>query len=100
MTALTRSLDASSHKEQAESIRQITKLGELLHSYPNIQVRLQWLPKKVPFIGFQRARKLTFEAIHITDTTTINEPKSIKKQKEVTKHTAITAWKNHYYNDP
>jgi hypothetical protein len=38
--ALNRMLDASPHKEQATSIRHLTNLGELLLTYPNIEVRL------------------------------------------------------------
>jgi len=59
--ALNRALDTSPHKEQAASIRHLTKLGELLSPYPNIQIRLQWLPRKVPFVGFRRARQLALK---------------------------------------
>jgi hypothetical protein len=98
--ALNRALDASPHEEQAASIRHLTKLGELLTTYPNTQVRLQWIPRKVPFIGFRRARQLAFEAIRIADPTDLCEPQSIKKLKETTKRTVIATWEERYYNNP
>jgi hypothetical protein len=75
-SALNRALDTSPHEEQAVSIGHLTKLGELLTTYPNTQVRLQWLPRKVPFIGFRRARQLAFEAICIADPADLCEPLS------------------------
>ena len=98
--ALTRALDASPHEEQSVSMGHLTILGELFTTYPNIQVRLQWLPRKVPFIGFQRARQLAFEAIHIAVPTEILKPQSIKKQKETTKHMVIATWEDRYYSNP
>jgi hypothetical protein len=99
--ALNRALDASPHEEQAASIEQLTKLGELLSTYPNIQVRLQWLPRKVPFVGFRRARQLlAFEAIRTTDLTDIHEPQSIQKLKDAAKRAAIATWEDRYYNNP
>jgi hypothetical protein len=100
VSALNRALDASPHEEQAASIGHLTKLGELLSAHPNIKVRLQWLPKKVPFIGFRRARQLAFEAIRTADTTDLHEPESIRKQKDTTKRTAIATWEGRYYNNP
>ena len=98
--ALKRMLNASLHEEQAASIGHFKKPGELLSTYPNTQVRLQWLPMKVPFIGFLTARQLTFEAIHTAVPTGQHKPPSIKKQKEVTKRTAIAKWEDRYYNNP
>ena len=98
--ALNRALDASPHEEQEASIRHLTKLGELLSAYPNTQVRLQWLPRKVPFVGFRRARQLAFEAIRTADTTDLHEPQSIKKLKETTKRAAITTWGKRYHDNP
>jgi hypothetical protein len=98
--ALNRALDASPHEEQTASIDHLTKLGELLSTYPNIEVRLQWLPRKVPFIGFRRARQLAFEAIRTADPTDQHEPQSIKKLKDTTKRAAITAWEGRYNDNP
>jgi hypothetical protein len=100
VSALNRALDTSLHEEQAASIGHLTKLGELLSTYPNIKVKLQWLPKKVPFIRFWRARQLAFEAICTADTIYLHKPKSIKKQKDTTKCTAIPIWEGCYYNNP
>ena len=79
--ALNKILDISPHDEQAASLGHLMKLGELFHTYPNITVRLQWLPRKVPFIGFRRARQLAFEAIRTADTTDLHELQSIKSRK-------------------
>ena len=97
---LTRTLDASPHEEQPVSMGHLTKLGELLATYPNTQVRLQWLPRKVPFIGFRRARQLAFEAIRTAVPTELFEPQSIKKQKEISKRTVIATWEGRYYSNP
>jgi len=98
--ALNKILDISPHDKQAASLGHLTKLGELFHTYPNITVRLQWLPRKVPFIGFRRARQLAFEAIRTADTTDLHEPQSIKKQKAATKRAAIATWESLYYDNP
>ncbi|KAI0271090.1 hypothetical protein BGY98DRAFT_1007241 [Russula aff. rugulosa BPL654] len=93
-------LDASTHEEQATSIGHLRKLGEILSTYPNTQVRLQWLPRKVPFTEFRRARQLAFEAIRTADPTELHEPPSINKQKDATKRAAITSWEERYYKNP
>ena len=98
--ALNRMLDATPHEEQKTSIGHLTKLGELLSTYPHITVRLQWLPRMVPVEGLQRARQLAFEAICTTDPTELRAPQSIKKQKEAAKRTAIADWEKRYYNNP
>jgi hypothetical protein len=100
--ALARMLDASTHDEQATSINHMERIGELLHSYPNTQVRLQWLPRKVPFVGFRRARQLAFEAIRSAGPAELHphEPYSIKKQRDTAKREAITTMEERYYNGP
>ena len=55
--ALCRALDPSAHEEQAASLSHLEKLGELLTTHPNIDVTLQWLPKKIHFGGFRRAKQ-------------------------------------------
>jgi len=69
---------------------------------PNIQVRLQWLPRKVPFVGSRRARQLDFEAIRSAGPAELHphEPHSIKKQKDTAKREAIITMKERYYNGP
>ena len=62
-TALARILDASPHGEQATSLTHLERLSNLLDTYTDTNITLQWLPKKIPFIGFQRARQLAFEAV-------------------------------------
>jgi hypothetical protein len=98
--ALNRTLDASTHDEQETSIRHLNTLGEILTTFPNIRVSLQWIPKKDPFVGFRRTRQLAFEAIRTADTTERQEPPSIKKQKETAEQTAIATLEDRYYNGP
>ena len=98
--SLNKTIDASPHEEQAASMRHLTKLGELLTTYPDTQVRLQWLPRKVPFVGFRRARQLAFEAIRTADPTDLHEPQSIKKQKDDAKRAVIATWEGRYYSNP
>lgn len=99
-SALNRALDASTHEEQATSIGHLKTLGELFSTYPTTQVRLQWLPRKIPFVGFRRARQLAFEAIRLAGPMDAGEPQSIKKQKEATRRTAIVTWETRYYDNP
>jgi hypothetical protein len=75
--AINRSLDASPHEEQASVLRHLEKLSELLTSYPGVNIRFQWLPRKSPFVRFRRAKQLAFEAIRVSDPTAIEEPHSI-----------------------
>jgi hypothetical protein len=98
--ALNRALDASPHEEQVASIGHLRKLGELLSTYPNTQVRLQWLPKKVSFVGFRMARQLAFKAVRTADPTDLHEPQSIKMQKDAAKRTVIATWEDRYHSNP
>jgi hypothetical protein len=98
--ALNKTLDTSPHEEQATALDHIERLGELLTTFPNVQVRLQWLPRKVPFIGFRRARQLAFEAIRVADPREFHEPPSIKKLEETTKRAVISIWEGRYYVNP
>jgi hypothetical protein len=100
--ALNRTLDASTHEEQATAINHLERLGELFNTYPNIQVRLQWLPRKAPFIGFRRARQLAFEAVRSAGPAELHphEPHSIQKQKDTAKREAIAKMEERYYNNP
>ena len=98
--ALNKMIDASTHEEQATSIRHLKILGELFLTYPNIEVRLQWLLRKVPFIGFRRAKQLAFETIRLADPADLRDPQSIKKQTDTVQRAAIAMWEERYYSGP
>ena len=78
MLAMNRATDASPHEEQGVGLHHLEKLGELLTSYPAANVRLQWLSRKLPFVG-HRVKQLAFEAICIADLTRIEEPHTIRR---------------------
>jgi hypothetical protein len=94
--ALNKTPDASTHEEQVTSINHLERLGlgELFNTYPNTQVKLQWLPRKSPFVGFWRARQLAFEAIRTADPTELREPHSIAERE------AIATLEGRYYSNP
>ena len=98
--ALNRTLDTSPHEEQATALDHIERLGELFTTFPNVQVRLQWLPRKVPFIGFRRARQLAFKAIRVGDPREFRDPPSIKELEETTTRAVISIWEGRYYVNP
>jgi len=52
--ALKRALDASPHKDQAESIKLLWRLSEILDKYPDANITFLWLPRKSQFVGFRR----------------------------------------------
>ncbi len=54
--AISKALDASPHEEQQVSIGYLERLSELLLIYPNMNVKLLWAPRKIPFVGFKRAK--------------------------------------------
>jgi hypothetical protein len=99
-TALTRTLDASPHEEQERSLDHLERIGELLLSYPNISLQLQWLPRTAPFIGFRRSKQLAFEAIRVTDIAGLAEPQTIKKQKKSTREAAVKEWADRWHEAP
>jgi hypothetical protein len=43
------------------------RIGELLDAHPNLNIRLLWLPRSIPPVGFKRAKQLALEAIHTAD---------------------------------
>jgi hypothetical protein len=94
--ALNKTLDASTHEERVTSINHLERLGlgELFNTYPNTQVKLQWLPRKSPFVGFWRARQLAFKAIRTADPTELREPHSIAERE------AIATLEGRYYSNP
>jgi hypothetical protein len=98
--AITRVLDARPHEEQNIAIKCLGKIGELMTSYPNLNIQLLWLPRSIPFIGFKRAKQLALEAIRVADPNPAKEPHTIKHQKKKTKEAAVTTWANHWYSAP
>ena len=98
--ALRRMLDPSTHDEQAVSLGHLERLGELLTAYPGIDITLQWLPKKIPFGGFRRAKQLAFHAIRTINQANIEEPFSLKKQKETARNDAIAKWAERWHQAP
>jgi hypothetical protein len=99
-TALLRALDPSAHEEQEASLGHLRKLGELLTSYPNIKVTLQWLPRKIHFVGFRRAKQRAFHAIRTALPADLVEPFSLKKQKEMARVDAIAKWAEKWHQAP
>ena len=93
-------LDASPHEEQEVTIKYLERIGELLEAHPNINIRLLWLPRAIPSVGFQRAKNLAFEAIRTADLRDVDEPHSIKDQKKKTRDAAITAWAERWHQAP
>lgn len=98
--ALVRALDASPHGDQAESLKLLRRLGDLIDKYPNIKITLLWLPKKIPFVGFRRTKQLSLEAVRTADLTGINEPQTISNQLKQAESAAITAWAERYNQTP
>ena len=90
--ALCRTLDPSTHEEQATALGHLGKLGELLAKYPNTTFTLQWLPRKIKFSGFRRAKQKALTAIRSAALADLEKAQSIKKQKQTAKEQAITAW--------
>jgi hypothetical protein len=74
-------LDTSPHDGQDTTIQCLRKLGDILHAFPNIAIRLVWLPKKAPFIDFRRAKQLAVEAIRTANLTEIKEPQTASKTR-------------------
>jgi hypothetical protein len=80
-TTLKRVLDSSPHDQQREAIGHLTQLGEILLAFPNLNIKLLWLHRNCPFVGFKRAKQLALEAIRVADITAIDEPQSIVSAK-------------------
>jgi hypothetical protein len=95
--AINKVLNCSAHEEQNVSLECMNKIGELLDSFPNLNIQLLWLPRSAPFIGFKRAKQLALEAIHMADLAPDQEPHTIKHQKKKTKEAAIASWADHWH---
>jgi ribonuclease HI len=98
--AIKKALDPSPHEEQAVSLACLEILGELMTSYPNTNIKLLWLPRATPFVGFKRARQLALEAIRTANPNPDDEPHTIKSQKRNTKETAIATWSERWHQMP
>jgi Reverse transcriptase (RNA-dependent DNA polymerase)/Endonuclease-reverse transcriptase len=98
--ALHRALDPSTHEEQATSLSHLERLSALFNTHPNTNIILQWLPKKIHFAGFRRAKQKALSAIRSFNTDTIQEPPSIKKLKETAKDKATAAWAEKWHLAP
>ena len=99
--ALCRTLDPSTHEEQEVSLRHLEKLGELLASYPEITITLQWLPRKILFAGFRRAKQKALSAIRTAaPANSLDQPPSINKIKETARVGAIAEWAEKWHMAP
>ena len=98
--AINRALDVSPHNDQNVSIAIMKSLSVILTHHLNTNIVFLWLPRKITFIGFKRAKQLALEAICIANLTEIIEPHTINNQKEATKEAAIAAWGNKWNKLP
>jgi hypothetical protein len=98
--AVNKTLDASPHEDQEESITILKRLSTILESHPNTNIVNLWLPRKAPPAGFKQAKQLAMEAIRTANTTEIIEPQTIRNQKETTKNAAIAAWAERWHQSP
>jgi ribonuclease HI len=99
-TAVHRALDASPHEEQATSLHIIRKLGTIFNVFPNTNIQLLWLPRKIPHVGFRRACQLALEAIRTANLNELPEPHTIKRQKQTTKEAVIRSWSDIWHQNP
>jgi hypothetical protein len=99
-SALKKALNASPHTDQAESIKLLGRLNELIDKYPELNITLLWLPKKSPFVGFRRTKQLALEAARTADLTNVIEPQTIDNQIKHAEHAAIKAWTTRYNQAP
>lgn len=98
--AIDRALNISLHEEQAVSIDCLNRIGELLNTHPNVNIRPLWLPRNNPSVGSKRAKQLALKAIRTADLTNIEKPYSIKDQKKRTEANAIASWAERWHAVP
>ena len=99
-SAITRTLDATPHEEQSTSIQCLNKIGELLTAHPNATIQLLWLPRVIPFVGFQRAKQLVLKATRVADLKPEEEPHTFKHLRKETKRQAVATWADQWHNLP
>ena len=97
---IEKALDASPHENQAVSIEILNRLSAMLENHPHTKIALLWLPRKAPFVGFQRAKQLALEATRTADLTDFKEPHTIGSQKKESKDAAIVAWTERWHQAP
>ena len=90
--AIIRALDTSTHEKQVVMLECLNKLNIIFENYPNMNIRLLWLPRSIPFVRFRRAKQLALESIHIAALITEDEPHSIRSQRERAKGKVIATW--------
>ena len=93
-------LDTSPHKEQATTIKHLEQIGEILHSYPSLNIKLLSLPRGISFVGFKRAKQLAMEAIRMANINEIRKPQTIRNQKDEAERTAIDQWAERWHQSP
>jgi hypothetical protein len=70
----------------------MNRLSNILELHPNTNIVFLWLPRKIPFVGFKRAKQLALANIRTANAATLVEPHTINHQKETAKDAAIVAW--------
>ena len=98
--AISKATDSSPHDEQDVTLQCLKKIGELMDAYPNINIELLWLPRSIPFVGFQRVKQLAFEAICMAVRRPEEEPHTIKHMEKKTKQDAIATWTERWHRMP
>jgi hypothetical protein len=98
--AVNKALNASPHKEQEMAIQHLTKLGKLLTLYPNLSIKLLWLLKMAPFIGFKRTRQLALKMIRTADLRRVSELHTIQSQKKDSRTAATAKWAKRWHLSP
>ena len=89
---ISKVLDTSLHKDQAVILQYLDKIGELLESYPEVNLRLLWLPRSSPFVGFRRAKQCVLKAIHTAILRNEEETHSIRDQERRAKEDTTIQW--------
>jgi hypothetical protein len=98
--AINKMLNVTPHEEQNITIKCLEKLGELMDTYPNLNIQLLWLPRTIDFVGFKRAKQLALEAVRTADLNPDDEPHTIKHQKKTTREAAVAMWAERWHDSP
>ena len=97
---ITRALDTSAHKEQVVMLECLNKLSIIFENYLNMNIRLLWLPRSIPFVRFRRAKQLALESICTAAFITEDEPHLIRSQRERAKEKVLATWAEQWDQDP
>jgi ribonuclease HI len=98
--AINRALDASPHEDQGESLKILRRLSDFLERFPNANITLLWLPRKVPFVGFKRAKQLALEAARTANLNDVAEPQTINSQKKASRDAVVTTLIERWHQSP